>query len=540
MHSVLAEVARHMTPDVTPEVMRGLAKPFLKGTNEYIRRVARRTFHEAIPGLTFENLTVCTPHEEYMEATRKRGNRRTYDVARSDLYMVRLDLSFQGQPLPPKYMYLPYVGDGGVIHLSGSIYHLMPVLTNKVISPGNKSLFVRTLSTRKNFFRAGYSIRVNGVSKTTFVTHAQIYASKEKKQSMPPTTKAVSCMVHYLLLKYGFTETFQRYLGHVPVVGDHETITEDNYPDSDWLIISTAYTRIKPPGVVEDAALYKSSNIRVAVRKDRWDQATISFISEFFYVIDHFPQSVTVDSIDNTNTWMILMGHILVGGQYTVGRIFSRMGEHLSSLDDFVDEVTIEKLGEKGFEIRDFYDLAAMLVMRFPSLLAENDRIGNIYEKYYDIQYHALKPVTYALTQVRYDLIKSAQKSQPSANNVNTTLQRKLKPRVIFNLSHEKIVAETVSYSGDHWYFRLTSKVSEQEKAAAAGQSSGRGAITEANFLDVSMIEGGSMLFLPKNDPTPVGNINPYVRLNMKTGSIIPNPDLVEVLARTKLLLDKK
>lgn len=540
MHSVLAKVVSKMTPEANPYIMRGMATEDLKDADVYIGNVARRRFHGAIQGFEYHGHERCTPQQEYEEVTRLRNNRRQFDVARSDLRMIRLDTSFNDngiqRALNPKFLYIPFATEGGLIHIGGALYHIKPVLTDKVISPGNRSLFVRMLGTKKNFFRSGYSICVDGSMKPTFVTHSLIYDAK-KKHNLPATTKAESTMVHYLLQRYGFTETFRKYLGHVPIVGTAQEVNEKNYPADDWVIVGTYYTRFKPAGYVEQ--LYTSSNLQMAVRRDQWNYATIAFVSEFFYIVDHFPSYVNEDNIDDKDNWLKLLGYILIGGHFSIGRIFSQMQEHLTSLDDFVDEGAMEKLSEKGYRITDFYDLVAMLTIKFPDLLAENDRTGNIYEKYYDVTYHTLRVITYALTHMRYELQRTAKRFSPVWNNVNQTWTRKLNPGPIYGLASENRVVEVVSYCGDNWYPRLTSKVSEQEKVAG-GKGGGRRGSKEANFLDASMIEGGSILFLPKSDPTPVANINLYAKINRATGSLIPNPDLVAVLAETREKLDNK
>lgn len=554
VHSVLARVCRQITPKLNPDIMRGLATVMLARSEDYIESVARRNFHGCVPGLEFISLERCTPEEEYLETTKVRNNKRVFDFAESYIIMYKLKLGLwvdgQLRPFQDKFIYLPYVLDGGLIKLSGSLYHIKPILTNKVISPGNRSLFVRMLGTKKNFYRAGYSIKVDGVTETTFVVHSAIYeASKAGKKGAGGnmTTRAVSCMTHYLLLKYGYSETFQRYVGHVPVVGTDEEITPANYPPEDWVIISTAHTSVKPSGVIEDGG-YNSTRLRLAVRRDKWNQSTRALVSELFYVIDHFPSYVTVDSMDQPNSWLFLMGYILVGGQFTAGRIFRQMQEHLTSLDDFVDEFAADKLLEKGFKVESFYDLAALLSTKFPDLQAENDRAGNIYEKYYDVLYHAMKPITYALTNTRYALQQAAKRAGPDRikadngalhNSLSQVLLRRLNPGAVYGLANEDSVRETVSYCGDHWYPRITSKVSEQEKVAS-GKGGGRRGTSDADHLDVSMIEGGSILFLPKSNPTPVANINPYANIDRKTGSIIPNPELIDLLAETKVKLDDK
>lgn len=555
-HSVLARICEEITPKLNPDIMRGLANVHQKDFLPYLDSVCRRTFHGCVPGMVYMGYEICTPAEEYEERTRNRSNRRVYDFALSSIFMIKLKLGLQTRhgeivPFSEKYLEIPYVTDGGLIYLSGSLYHIKPVLTNKVISPGNRLLFVRMLGTRKNFYRIGYSINVDGRTKTTFVVHAAIYEPKDKTAKKPIlaalTTKAVSNMTHYLLLRYGYTETFRRYVGHVPVVGYADQINPETFPPDEWVIVATAHTSSRPPGFTE--AIYESTQIRLAVKRENWDQKTMALVSELFYVIDHFPDRVKPEVMDNKDNWCILMGYIVVGGQFTIGRILSQMNEHLDTLDDFVDEFAADKLSEKGYVVNDFYDLAAMLTMNFPSLLADNDRAGNIYEKYYDVTYHVMRPITYALTRTRYALQKAAKRIPVARmndasegalyNSLSRVLNRKLSPGAIFKLASDRTVLDTVSYCGDFWYPQITSKIAEQEKISS-GSSNRRRGTSDQDHLDVSMIEGGSLLFLVKADPTPVININPYVRLDRKTGSIIPNPELVDLLARTKVKLDNK
>lgn len=547
VHSVLARVCAEITPELNPDIMRGLATMYLKDTIPYLESIAKRNFHQCVPGLVFLGIEKCTTEEEYRDWTHARGAKRQFDFAESYIYRVKLRLGLQvGEEIlefKPKYLSVPYVLDGGLMKLSGSLFHVKPVLSNKVISPGHKQLFVRMLGTRKNFYRSGYSLKVDGQTQTTFVVHSAIYDAKtsSKKGIGAVTTKANSTMTHYLLLRYGFTETFRKYLGHVPVVGYGDEITPEQYPPEDWVIVSTAHTHVKPAGFVE--SLYESSHIRLAVRKDKWTQATIALVSELFYVIDHFPDKIKPKDMDNPNAWLMTMGYILVGGQYTVDRIYSQMNEHLTSLDDFVDEFARDKLSEKGYVVDDFYDLAAMLSMYFPDLLAENDRAGNIYEKYYDVLYHVMRPISYALTRTRYAFQQAAKRgmgnnTSPEAlfSSLSQVLTRRLNPGAIFSLNGDSSVVETVTSSVDLWYTRLASKVSEQEKAS--GGKNGRRGTSDADHLDVSMIEGGSLLFLRVS--SPVDTINPYVKIDRKTGSIIPYEPLKPLLEATRIKLDDK
>jgi len=72
---------------------------------------------------------------------------------------------------------------------------------------------------------------------------------------------------------------------------------------------------------------------------------------------------------------------------------------------------------------------------------------------------------------------------------------------------------------------KLTSKITDQESMSAnknAGKK--RLSLGQDKHLDVSVLEAGSILFLSKNDPTPCNKINPFINIDIKTGTIVPNP----------------
>jgi hypothetical protein len=54
--------------------------------------------------------------------------------------------------------------------------------------------------------------------------------------------------------------------------------------------------------------------------------------------------------------------------------------------------------------------------------------------------------------------------------------------------------------------------------------------VGEDKRLHVSMIEAGSLLGMPKTNPTPNVRINPYINLDLGNGTIVPNPKLKELL----------
>lgn len=518
MDQLFAKLIAENTPKVNPLIMNGIATTYLSLTEEYIDRVIKTaTVHE---GLEYHGYERCTPYEEFNEVGKLRNNKRTFDLAKSDLYLVKYMFSFQGERLPDRYIYLPFVRDGAVMFLKGAKLHITPVLSDKVISPGFNSLFVRLLRYKIIFKRCYHTVIVNDVRETSNVIWSEIYRRVSDKK-VPITTKASSCIVHYLLGKYGLSDMFLKYAGFKPIVGGEE-INVEKYPADKWIICKS--TRVKPKTFIGE--YYEANNVRLAIPLEMWNHISKSLVTGFYYVADHFPTRVTPDMLDNNNIWKILLGHILFSGNYGENKLYSDICEHFTSIDDYVDNIVIEKLRESGCMAEDFYDLMAMISSEFNSyILDSNNNTLSMYGKSLEILYYVLYDITSGIFNVNFKLSKPIGNRVLTINNVKEIFNKNMRMRAIRSLASGRVAVETVSYSGDHKYFKLTSKLTEQEDLPRGGQGrKKRFVLGQDKHLDVSMIEAGSLLFLSKSNPTPTNKINPYINVDLKTGTVIPNP----------------
>lgn len=540
MNRLFAQMCEKHMPKLNPLIMEGLACTYLSRVEEYADRAARSAFHGVIEGLEYVGIERCTPEEEYQITTKIKNNRRQYDLAKSDIYLVKVKLRFQGIDLPDRHLFLPYCRPGGLIYLGGSLFHFTPVLSDKVISPCPDSIFVRLLQYKLKFYRVSHAIVANGEKQTVPIVHSLIYNQKKENRKVPISTKAVTCLVHYLMAKFGFTGAFQKYLGFTPVVGGEE-INSETYPSDNWVIVQTAYSALKPPSFIGDT--YKGTSIRLAVPIHCWNNDTRAFVSGFFYAVDHFPSYMMADWVDNTQCWQIILAYILFGNAYSSGSLYSRVSEHFTSLDSYVDSQAIEKLAEKGYTVNNFFDLLSLLATRYNELSSDNSQSSSMYGKYLDVLYYAMLPITTSMFTTKFALMKMATKSQPTYDRVKDTFIRKFNPGPVFKLSSDGTVTETVSYSGDHLYFKLTSKITEQESGPSGGRGGKGGArksVGEDKHLNTSMIEGGSILFLSKSNAVPTNRINPFAIIDTATGTIVQNPKLKERLAYAEELLSRK
>lgn len=537
MEGLFSRLVEENTPKVNPEVMNGLACTYMQKAEEYVNKIFKSASKSFPNGLVYNGYERCTPQEEFNVTTKVRYNKRSTDLARSDLYLVKFKFSYFDEALPDHYLYLPYVNDAGTFSLGGAMFHVTPVLSDKVISPGIDNVFVRLLRDKIIFKRCYHTIVINNKRETIHVPWSQIYRKSKNDSKIPITTKANTIIVHYLFAKYGFTETFNKFAGVIPVIGEEE-INEKTYPATDWVICSSS--QVKPKTYIYES--YNPSNLRITIPKDKWNNITKSLVVGFFYIIDHFPDRFRIPSyVDNNHLWMILLGHIIFSGNYGENKLYNSIKDHFVSLDDYVDNIIIDKLKESNYYVNDFYDLLVVILDNFNNLILDNDNTASLYGKNLEVLYYMLYEVTSGIFRINFKLSKQTNRRPLTKKDITEAFNKNLKMGAVFGLSSGKIIAESVSYSGDHKYLKLTSKIVEQENlpGGARGKSR-RTTVDDTKHIDISAVEAGSVLFMSKSNPAPSSRINMFITLDKNNGTILPNIKFNNLRIETQRLLKGK
>jgi hypothetical protein len=514
----------------------GLAKSHLPFIESYLDTIMKSSSESFPPELKYMGYSRLTPKEEYKVITKLKDNKHTYEMARSDLYMVKYDFNFNDKPLDkPRYIYLPFVTKGGLIHLGGTLYHISPVLTDRVITPNTSDIFVRLLRDKIIFNRLYHNVTVNNEKRPLQVIWANLYRNSDKKSAterVTATTRAVTCMVHHLLGKYGYTETFKKYLGFVPVVGELE-INEQNYPPKDWVICKT--TKVVPKGW--RGSTYIPHNIRFAIKKENWNIFTENMMAGMFYVLDHFPEYVGLDMLDDTKLWLILLGHINYSGTYSMEKLYGSMHRHFMTLDNNIDEIIKENLKQselvgKDIRIDNFYDLIALIIKNYSEwIIHSKEYNNNIYNRYLDVNYYIMYGLTSGIFTISHNIhdVLSSNK-ELTENKINNIFNANIPTKRIFNLiksSQTNIAISVVDYSGDNMYPKITSIVALQENGTGVKRSKRVRLPESSKYLTGPDLALGSILFLTKKLPTPKVRVNPFANINPETGIINP-PDEVK------------
>lgn len=516
------------------EVMQGLAISQMNLLEEYLDAQIRSVCDGLPSSVRYVGYARCTADEEFNEITKVRNNRRTFDLAKSSVYLVKFNFEFVDQlgQIHPivRYIFLPFVNNAGIMCIGGTQYHIVPVLSDKVFTPGRDSIFVRLMQDRNNMFRIYHTLTIDGKRESRYVIWAVIYRGENKDSRISRTTNAKTSLTHYLFGKYGFSETFMRYAGAVPVVGGDE-ITKENYPEKDWIICES--TGVKPVTCTDK--LYQQTPIKLAVKRSDWNPSMETLIVGFYYVVDHFPSRFkpAVKHLDMASEWKILIGFIRFSAQYGENKLHSDIMEHYETVDGYLDTVAKVKLAEEGIHLENYYDLLHYIQLNFNNMMRANESNGlSVYGKTLEVLSYLLYDILYGFVMVKFRLCKIMnRKKSLTLKDVTENFHRRVKMGGVFRLSSGKIITDPVSYGGDNIYPKITAIVAEQENRAGANRgTSDRVVVGPQHRIHLSMVTVGSVLNLPKSNPTPLARINPWITLDEKTGTVLPNPKFQKLL----------
>ena len=516
-------------PHLTPALANGLAVEHLQYVEKYIDDVFRVVAAGFPTGLVYESGRRCTPLQEYAEITRKKSARSSFEVARSDIYLMEYRFSYLGEPLPVKYLALPFVSKGGTLYLGGARFVISPVLSDRVITIGLSSVFVRLLKAKLTFNRVTHHYLANTDRESIYVAWSEVYNERVNPNAIKPTVTANCTLVHYLLCKYGFSEAFARFGKCHPVAGGEE-ITELTHPPADWVVCRS---RQMPPKGFSPKGHgkmdYEPSTLALAIPRAQYTPMVKNMVGGLFYIVDHFPTRVKPEYLNSNRLWMILLGHLIWSGNEREGTLFNDVEDHIASLDEYIDSLMQDKLASAGYACPDIYTLFGLILENFNDWLnTSEDRVNTMYGKELSILPYVCYPITVSIVKLYFKL--KAQKKDLVFKKVVKIMDLLLKPGAIFKILRDHGEVTTTSSSGDNMALKITSLLVPQTASSRKGSRRDRGAISDpAKRIHASIAEVGSYAGLPKSEPTGRSRLN----LNLQVGpggEVLRDPQFVQLL----------
>lgn len=549
MDKQLFELVHDQIPKMNDRIVEGFAVDQMRYVEQHVDRIFRTAAADFPPELQYKGYRRCTPQEEYAEITKKQSTPTVQELAPSDIYMVKYLFSFQGEDLEPKYLYLPFVTDAGIIRIHGSSFQVAPVLADKAISVGPDSIFIPLNRDRLTFERETQHFYRNGERESVYVVWSEIYHIKaaDKKLVNKALVRGNTCLTHYLFAKYGVYQTFALFANTEIAIGDENVINAENYPTDKWAICSSI--AMKPKGV--KGRMYVSTDLRIAVPLENYNQTTKALVGGFFYVVDRFPQRVRAEYVDihhadyiggegELRMWRILIGHLLWGGNGNEGLLSDNVDTHLRSLDSYLDKEAKDYLRDDDIYCEDLYQLFMYIIENFSPMVTNSmSKVSSMYDKRLMVLRYVLRDLTHAINRFMFKVTSFKPRTRPlTKHDVTTMMRHTLKPMLITGINRGHGEVTSVSSPGDNKYFKFTSRLVQQVDSSGTSTKSKSAASDPSKLAHVSIAEIASMSTMTKSEPTGRDKINPFVHID-QDGLVKRDPEKIPLLDQVQAMIQR-
>ena len=544
MEQRLIDFFDKMTPDLNPLIAHGLASSDVKDAALYVDKVIESVFRNKPQGITYLHYERATPKEEYIEFSKKkklRGKQRTskrvYDLAKSDKYMLKYYFEHNGIKLDPFYLAIPYCTDAGMIMVRGTKYTITPVLTDPVFSVGIDNIFTRLLRAKVTFRKDIHYFRVDDKRELAQVLWSKIHNAKPP----PVANRIATCntpLLLYTFCKYGFAETYRHFVGLVPVVGDRETINIVDYPPEEWVICESGMIGKPKTSRLKD---YEPSTLRMAIRRSNFSLKVKNLVGSFFFILDHFPNQVVLNSLEDIGNWQHILGLMLFSMHESVGKIRASVKSHMASLDNYIDTIVESKLLDLGYQCNNIYSFFAIVLDNFHDWMKDaSDKIVSMYGKELNVLYWLLLDVTNNICNLYFKL--TASEKILALTDIKKTMSTQINIGLFFKLTSGHAELSVASTSSSCKVFKITSGLVSQSATARSrgGKKSNQTAMDDpAKALHVSLAEVGSHLYIQKSEGTGRSRLNTCVEVDSKR-RILRDPILIDMLDSAQKLINEK
>lgn len=520
-------------PRFNHEVASGFARSRLEQADAYVDSVIRCAAAGYPEGLVYEGYSRVRPQDIFKyfssDLKVKRGDKRySWDFARNDMYLVRYHFSYKGERLKPMYLYLPFVNDCAMMYINGKAFYIKPVVADPVISVTGNEIFVPLNSTPCSFFRSYYMIIENGT-----LQHQAIYDGcfhhtlrTVQKQHNKLSQARITTNAHYLFVKYGLAEAFEKYCNCTIVVGNKDTVNLQTHPSDEWNIYESTG---QIPTYYRNKA-YRTHGVKIAVLKEDISKEAISMIASVFYVLDMFPDEVeNPEYIKDWAWWALMMGKIIFGESEIPGNLVYKIKEHIAATDRYVDEMAMDNFRNEGILVDNMYDFLFYLIERFDTLITSK-RVSpsSMAGKRLTVRRYVLSSIIVNMFDLAFSLA-DVKANKLDIKKINQLFTQYFQPRLITGINSGRPYVSAVTSPCDCRVLKITSEVLPQANARNKKAKLTAAALRNPRwFLDSSMVDIGGATMLSKGEPLGLDKINPFATVG-PGGVLKHNPKFLEI-----------
>lgn len=497
---------------------------------QYINELWELASHSFPDNLKYVGYRRCGPDEEFrVVAKRKTDSKHTYDISRSDYYMVAYMFTLDGEALPDLHLFLPYVSLGGIIHIKGARYMINPVIADLGLSVSDDELFLMMNRAKLIFKKMVWGIFVNDIKENSYVMWSMVYTTKEKKANLRTT------LSHYLFCKFGARETFRK-LGFDPIILSMRGYEENRsaYPMEDYMVCKAIGRKNAKTKRHKDQA-----DIVVIVPRAQWNNTVQSVVTAFLYVTDMFPGVISADDYDKPVMWRRLLGKIILGVNESDGKIINQIHVHMDSIDGYVDAMVSKWLADGGYpNITTIYELFQLIINIGPELIARgSENIASLYGKRFVINRYINSGIVNGISNSIFAMKKHVNSGKElNAQSASKLIRKNIPLNIAMRINREHSEVKSVSSASDCLIHKVTSVTLLQTDASSGSNKSPKW--DPSKVLDISISEVGGHSSQPDRDPSGRSSINMCVKTD-ESHTIIQTPETKELLDHYQSLIKR-
>lgn len=516
------------TPKFNPLVAENICTSMMDNVEQTIIDSFLSSQHDYPDSLRFVRLERVDPMTEV-----KFGGwvKKEHDVTKNTIYMVKLTFEFNGKPLQPFYLYLPYCYKGGIMIIGGATYALNAVLIDPCLSVTENSIFLSVNKDKLTFNALSYYYNENNLRTNEYVVFSKIYRGGAKPKNSTYkghiTRNMHSTLAHYLFCMYGVTGTFKKYLGIDDVVIGRDDIDEVNYPPEEWTICTS--TGIKPQKYLSKK--HFPPKISVAIKNKDLNHDSRSLLVSLFYIADFFPEiflKAEESMLDDPTFYRRLLALVILPFQQDTLIAYRDMERHLTSLDSYIDERIKKKLKVvEGIEVENIYDLFAEIIFIYQNRITRTiDKLTTMYGKRLVLLDYLLSNITESIFKLGFELQSAKNDPNFTPQKAEAKIDKFIKKLTIISINKEHHEVAPIQVSCDNMIAKISSPIIPQSKMGKTTQK--RLVITMDMLLSASIAEAG-------NITSTAGDATGRYRINMfshvdNDGYIVRNPKLIDIV----------
>lgn len=538
MVEVLKNIMTQHTTPINPDIGNGLAVPVVETAMEHLDLLIRNTMRSAPEPFEYLGYKMVSPEDEYASIQKA----RKFDFSRSDLHKHTLHFAWDGVPLQVRPLYIPFMVDKS-LHLSGTKYQVMPVLSDSVITPEANTIFLKMNKDKNILFQNNINYYCNGDIENGRVVFSFIYRARVVKDILGKSI--VPPIVLYILGKYGLKESMKKFAnGEITFSNSSLEDLKNACPDHN---IYSSYGK-KPRTL--STTTYKPHTWKILIRKDVCNGFTEALIGGLMYVFDVFPDKIQEmiaifyedDVEEEISAWRFILGTLIFKGGKPAMTVGDDMDKHFKTLGPYVDDIIKERLKERNIFVDNFFELLGVVLQDFSKLILNYKTYSNnMVNRYVDINYYLLYDIVNMIHTALFEIGKKDNLTYEEVNKIiNEGITSKAFYKVIKGGAMNLTLALT-EVSGSNLLTRASTLVALQEDGKGVNRVKKVSKIP-APFLilTASQLHTGSMLGLKKPKPIPVATLNYFLKINMNTGKILVTDEEQDTMDKLNKLFTLK